>query len=92
MPLLVKRYVGEAIQIGDNVTVRLLALGESHVVLEVHAPSEVHVHRHEKDPVLTMRKYTVSDGYDNETTVEGLSPVDAMMAFTKEWPFYIKEV
>lgn len=92
MPLIVKRTVGESIQIGDNVTVRVVAMVGGKVILEVIAPQENRVWRAEKAPSPPVkRQYTISDDMGSTTTAMGFSPVDAFMAFAKEWPFTIAE-
>ena len=45
--LILTRRVGEAVMIGDNVTVTVLDIKGSQVRLGVNAPKEVSVHREE---------------------------------------------
>lgn len=45
--LVLSRVVGEMISIGDNITVRILAVNGNHVRFGVEAPKNVNVHRAE---------------------------------------------
>jgi len=45
--LVLSRVVGERISIGDNITVRILAVNGNHVRFGVEAPKNVNVHRAE---------------------------------------------
>ncbi|NWA26216.1 carbon storage regulator CsrA [Pseudomonas gingeri] len=45
--LVLSRVVGEMISIGDNITVRILAINGNHVRFGVEAPKNVNVHRAE---------------------------------------------
>ncbi len=95
MPLLVKRGVGDSIVIGDNITVRVVAIfgSDRKVMLEVDGPADQRVYRAEKAPnPPAKRRYMVYDDIGNEAEVDGYNPIDAMMNFTKNWPFSIKEI
>lgn len=45
--LVLSRVVGEIISIGDNITVRILAVNGNNVRFGVEAPKDVNVHRGE---------------------------------------------
>lgn len=95
MPLLVKRGVGDSIVIGDHITVRVVAIfgSDRKVMLEVDAPADCRVFRAEKAPCPPVkRQYMVYDDMGNEAETEGYNPTDAMINFTKGWPFTIKEI
>lgn len=92
MALRIKRKVGQAIHIGTSTIVRVVAMSPTTIVLDVEARAEDRIIKAElNSSPPTKRMYTISDDIGNTADYAGYSPVDAFMAFAKNWPFTIEE-
>ncbi len=78
--LVFRRQQGESFRVGDNVEVRILQVGRSHVKIGVIAPREIEIYRTElsnlnrqalvrdwKDPAVRQRLQRVLGGLKSKT-------------------------
>lgn len=91
--LVVKRRIGQALLIGEHMTVRVAAIvAGGGVMLEVDGRGAHRVQRIEKAGPPKMRRWLIKDDMGNETSYDAVTQEDAWAKFAKDWPYTIKEV